>query len=71
MERPDGFTPKTYALSTVLTELNGLYRLYELYPDKIDGTPAFRRAVMAQLAKMHNAMLDKSGLNGLYIEPRE
>jgi len=71
MSRPDGYTPKTYAQSTVITELRGLIHLYERYPDKIDGPPAFYRAVMKQLAKMHNDLLDKSGLNGLHVELKE
>jgi hypothetical protein len=66
-KRPDGFTPKTYALSTAISALYYQYRTLERNPDDIDGTPAFRRGVMKQLAILHNRMLDNSGLDGLHI----
>jgi hypothetical protein len=66
-ERRDGHTPKSYARSEVITAIFSIYRYYERNPDEIDGSPAFRDAVMKQLAKIHNRMLDESGLNGLHI----
>jgi len=69
--RRDGHTPKTYAQSCAITAINNVFRWYERYPDEIEGTPAFQRAVMVQLAKLHNNMLDKSGMDGLHLEPEE
>jgi hypothetical protein len=67
--RKDGHTPKSYAMSSAITELHGLYKLYYVDPARIEGTTMFQRAVMLQLAKLHNRMLDDSDLDGLHITP--
>lgn len=69
--RPDGHTPSSYAVSEVITAILVRYRVLERYPEEIEGTPAFRRSVMKQLAAIHNRMLDNSNLDGLHIERKE
>jgi len=64
-----GWTPKEYALSLALGEMIGLVRLYEK-GGHISGPPSFQRETIRQLAKLHNSMLEKSKLDGLFIEPR-
>lgn len=67
MRSKDGFTPIEMAYAAAI----GLLANYHHLRDDPKETPAFNRRLNVQLAKLHNRLLDESGLDGLYIEVEE
>jgi len=43
------------------------WRLYEKKHQEVEGTPAFKRNTLNQLAKIHNRLLDESGFDGTLL----
>ena len=69
--RHNGWTPKQTARALVLREIMGLARMIERDGQDTDEPRAFTAEIVRQLCKIHNDMLDRSGLDGLHIEPRQ
>jgi len=71
MKRNDnGFTPKEQAVSIILDWMRGIY--HGKTGDIADcGTPAFQEEVKHHISRLHNIMLDKSGLDGTMLEEKK
>ena len=64
MKSKDGFTPKELATDIVLSWIKAS-ALEQVNNYLDEETPTFRKKVIEHLMKMHDKMLEQSGLNGI------
>lgn len=64
MRNSEGHTPKEAAAVMILKHIRNMH---EGYTNDVEdsGPPAFQREVKKHLAKVHNVVLDSTGLDGL------
>lgn len=62
----DNTTPRERAFQLAINALRVFYD--EHARNEVEGSPSYQKAVANQLAKLHNDLLSKSGLDGLELE---
>jgi hypothetical protein len=61
------FTPKELAYEIAIDALRAAYEGRDMLLDHRDDRDSYRTAARNQIAKLHNKLLDKSGMCGEYI----
>jgi hypothetical protein len=66
----EGYTPRQYVMASTITFLSNMHRTVdrERRFNDTDLTPAQTVQVKKEIAKQHNQLLDRAGLDGTHIE---
>ena len=62
------YTPREAAYTIALGWLDAAYHEWTNDIDQFDGPPAFDRALKEQLVKLHDQLLEQSGLDGTSLD---
>lgn len=71
MRNAQNLTPKEAAQMIAIQAVRDEWRLYERKHQEVEGTPAFKRKTLDQLAKIHNRLLEESGFDGMLLPVAE
>lgn len=66
MQNKEGYTPKQWAADQAMAWLSAVYHGKTADLER-EPSEAFRKQAKRQVAKLHNQLLDKSGLDGLAL----
>ena len=59
MRNKKGYTPREEAYDIAIGWLSNVYKRYTNDIENIEGSPAFRKEVRKQVAKLHNRLAEK------------
>jgi hypothetical protein len=68
MRTKDGYTPTETACSLTMGWIRAMVANRTADIEDLEMTPSLEAAVRKQLAKIHNRLLDKSKLDGQYLD---